>query len=95
MIDLSISLPESLHAFVLSRVSEGRFADPSEYIRMLIEADQRFQAQELARLREAAEAGKKELDRGEYFEYESTEQLLNDIVRRGEERLAKSRSKTA
>jgi Arc/MetJ-type ribon-helix-helix transcriptional regulator len=88
MADLIISLPASIHAFVESRVAEGGFADSTEYVRALIEADQKFQEQETVRLREAAEAGVKQLDRGEYVQFGSSDQLLQDIVRRGEQRLS-------
>ncbi len=42
---LHISLPETLKEFVLKRVEEGAFSNPSDYVRALIRADRaRYQA---------------------------------------------------
>jgi Arc/MetJ-type ribon-helix-helix transcriptional regulator len=37
---LTISLPRSMKDFIASKLSEGRFSTPSEYIRSLIRDDQ-------------------------------------------------------
>lgn len=95
MASITISVPDEVQRFVEQRIAEGGFGDAAGYILSLIEFDQKFQAQEHARIKAAAEAGLKQLDRGEYIQYESSEQLLEDIVRRGEDRLARSRSKSA
>lgn len=95
MANITISVPDDVQGFIEARIAEGEFGDAAAYILSLIDADQRFQASEHARIKSAAEAGLKQLDRGEYVQYDSSEQLLEDIVRRGEERLARSRSKSA
>jgi antitoxin ParD1/3/4 len=46
---LHISLPETLKEFVLKRVEEGAFSNPSDYVRALIRAN-RARCQELDRL---------------------------------------------
>jgi antitoxin ParD1/3/4 len=43
---LLVALPETVKAFVDERVSEGGYNDASEYIRELIQADQRRKAEE-------------------------------------------------
>lgn len=43
---MSISLPESLKAFIHDRVGEGHFSNPSDYIRSLVREDQQRQARE-------------------------------------------------
>lgn len=95
MPNITISISEEAQRFVDQRIAEGGFDDPAAYVLSLIDVDQKFQAREHARIKAAAEAGLKQLDRGEHVEYESGEQLLEDIVLRGEERLAGSRSKSA
>ena len=95
MPNITISISEEAQRFVDQRIAEGGFDDPGAYLLSLIDVDQKFQAREHARIKAAAEAGLKQLDRGEHVEYESGEQLLEDIVLRGEERLAGSRSKSA
>ena len=48
---MSISLPESLKAYIQDRVGEGHFSNPSDYIRSLVREDQQRQArQRLERL---------------------------------------------
>ena len=37
---LTISLPRPMKAYIESRIAEGRFSTPSEYIRALIRDDQ-------------------------------------------------------
>lgn len=95
MASITIPVPDEVQRFVDRRIAEGGFNDAAAYVLSLIDFDQKFQASEHARIKAAAEAGLRQLDRGEYIEYESSEQLLEDIVRRGEERLARSRSKSA
>jgi antitoxin ParD1/3/4 len=43
---MKISLPESLTAFVEQQVASGKYADAEQYLRALIEADQKQQARE-------------------------------------------------
>lgn len=43
---MKISLPESLTAFVEQQVASGKYADAEQYLRALIEADQKQQARQ-------------------------------------------------
>jgi antitoxin ParD1/3/4 len=43
---MKISLPESLTAFVEQQVASGKYADAEQYLRALIEADQKQKARE-------------------------------------------------
>ena len=43
---MKISLPESLTAFVEQQVASGKYADAEQYLRALIEADQKQQARD-------------------------------------------------
>ena len=42
----NVSLPETLKAYVLERVAEGTFSNPSDYVRALIREDMRRRAEE-------------------------------------------------
>jgi antitoxin ParD1/3/4 len=44
MESLNVAVPETLQAFVQTRVAEGGYGSASEYIRDLIQADQKQQA---------------------------------------------------
>ena len=95
MASITISVSDEVQCYIDQRIVEGGFEDSAAYILSLIDVDQKFLAKEHARIKAAAEAGLKQLDGGEEVEYQSSEQLLEDIVRRGEERLSRSRSKSA
>ncbi|MBV8728224.1 MAG: type II toxin-antitoxin system ParD family antitoxin [Acidobacteriia bacterium] len=43
---MNISLPDSLKEFVDDQIKSGRYTSPSEYIRELITADEKSQAEE-------------------------------------------------
>lgn len=40
MSDLTIMMPDGLHAWVNARVAEGRYADAADYLRDLVRSDQ-------------------------------------------------------
>jgi putative addiction module CopG family antidote len=67
--DLSWSLPEELHQFVLERVASGQYASPSDYVSQLVQADQEQRARaELERLlKEGLESGPPILVTPEYW----------------------------
>ncbi len=46
MQSVNISLPEPLKQFVDGEIAEGRYSNPSEYVRELIRADQTRKAEE-------------------------------------------------
>ena len=66
----NIALPESMKHFVQERVTEGGYSSVSEYIRELIRADQKRQAQERidALLLEGLDSGKPVAVTPEYWE---------------------------
>ena len=43
---MNVSLPETLKAYVLERVAEGTFSNPSDYVRALIREDMERRADE-------------------------------------------------
>jgi antitoxin ParD1/3/4 len=52
---MSFALPDSMRAYIDSRVSAGNYGNTSEYIRDLVRKDQEEQARQ--RLRDLVEAG--------------------------------------
>ena len=60
---LHVSLPDTLKEFVLRRVEEGAFSNPSDYVRALIRAD-RERAAKRAALLEDIDIGLKDLAEG-------------------------------
>lgn len=61
---LHISLPETLRDYVLRRVEEGAYSNPSDFVRALIRADRERQARREGLLRDL-QLGIDQLDRGE------------------------------
>jgi antitoxin ParD1/3/4 len=61
---MNVSLPEALKEFVLERVAEQHFSNPSDYIRHLIREDRKRAAQEKleAKLLEGFEGDPAELN---------------------------------
>lgn len=66
---LHVSLPESLKEFVLKRVEEGAFSNPSDYVRALIRAD-RERAARRAALLDEIDIGLRDLAEGRTIEGE-------------------------
>jgi antitoxin ParD1/3/4 len=92
MATVNVSLPQSVKDFVDARVAEGGYGSASEYVIALIERD-RQRAEELKNLRAQVQDGADQLERGEYVPFDSKDQILEDIERRGRERLAKRNGK--
>ena len=61
---LHISLPEALKEYVVRRVEEGAYSNPSEFVRELIRADRERREQRKALVRDL-EAGLDQAERGE------------------------------
>ena len=61
---LHISLPEALKEYVVRRVEEGAYSNPSEFVRELIRADRERCEQRKALIRDL-EAGLDQAERGE------------------------------
>jgi antitoxin ParD1/3/4 len=83
MSSLTLSLPDPIRQFVESLVSEDGYPSASDYIRVLVEEDQKKRAEELERLRAQVRVGLDELDRGEYVEYGTAEELAKDVKAEG------------
>ena len=95
MATMNISLPDNLKSFIDARVSKDGYGNVSEYVRDLVRQDQKRKEQEeseiiyLEKLREDVQVGIEALRTGKFTEYDSAEDLINDIVNEGERRLAK------
>ena len=95
MATMNISLPDTLKSFIDSRVSNDGYGNVSEYVRELIRQDQKRKEQEeseriyLEKLREDVQVGIEALRAGKFTEYNSADDLINDIVKEGQKRLAK------
>ena len=61
---LHISLPEALKEYVVRRVEEGAYSNPSEFVRELIRADRERREQRKALIHDL-EAGLDQAERGE------------------------------
>lgn len=59
MTTLNVSLPDTLHAFLEKRVTEGGYPTASDYLRDLVQEDQRRKAQDRldALLQEGLDSG--------------------------------------
>ncbi len=95
MATMNISLPDTLKSFIDARVSRDGYGNVSEYVRELVRQDQKSREREeaeriyLEKLREDVQFGIKALRAGKFTEYDSAEDLINDVIREGEQRLAK------
>ena len=69
MAQVNVSLPDDLSAWAESRVMEGRYGDPAEYLRDLVRRD-REEEQKLARLQAAIDEGRRSgVSERDPFEY--------------------------
>ena len=88
MSSLTLSLPDSIQKFIEDRVSEDGYPSASEYIRLLVEEDQKRRSEASEQLRAQVRVGLEELDRGEYEEYETAEDLAQGVKAEGRKWLA-------
>ena len=97
MTSIRVSLPRAVKEFVDARVAEGGYRDTGDYVLALIEQDrQRGTRSTCATHEELAaqvRAGADELGRGEFASFDNAAQILDDVERRGRERLAKRNGK--
>ncbi len=97
MATMNISLPDTLKNYVDSRVERDGYGTVSEYFRELIRQDQQRKEQErleraqLEKLRGDVQAGLDALKAGKFTEYDSAEDLINDIQAEGNKRLTRSK----
>ena len=92
---MNISLPDTLKSFIDTRVTNDGYGNVSEYVRELVRQDQKRKEQEeserkyLEQLREDVQIGLDALKAGKFKEYDSAEDLINDVIKEGQKRLAK------
>ena len=97
MATMNISLPDKLKSYVDNRVERDGYGTVSEYFRELIRQDQQRREQEqlertqLEKMREEVQAGLDALRAGRFTEYESAEDLINDVRAEGNKRLARGK----
>ena len=95
MATMNISLPDNLKSFIDARVSNDGYGNVSEYVRELVRQDQKRKEQEaserfyLEQLREDVRIGLEDLKAGRFTKYDSTDDLINDVIKEGQKRLAK------
>ncbi len=78
MAQVTVSLPDDLGAWADTRVAQGRFRDPAEYVRELVRRD-REDEEKLARLQAAIDAGRAS---------EVSERTIEDVIADGRRRRA-------
>src|SRR4051812_15184646 len=93
---LTISVPESLKAFVESQVAEGGYPSAGDYIQALIQeaqARKAAHARRLEELRQEIALGLEEIERGDYKEYDdnSLKDLVAEIRVEGQRKLEERR----
>lgn len=92
----NINLTEHLDQFVQDRIMSGRYGNASEIVReglRVLEQREKEEEAKLEWLRQAAQEGFDEIDRGESTELRSTERLNRHIDRIGKEASAELRSR--
>jgi antitoxin ParD1/3/4 len=95
MATMNISLPDNLKSFIDARVSSDGYGNVSEYVRDLVRQDQKRKEQEeserkyLETLREDVRIGFEDIKAGRVTKYDSAADLINDVIKEGQERLAK------
>ena len=98
MATMNISLPDTLRSYIESRVSNDGYGNASEYFRELVRLDQKRKEQErqesayLETLREEVRIGLEALKAGQFTDYNSADELISDIQREGQRRLAKNQN---
>lgn len=95
MATMNISLPDNLKSFIDTRVSNDGYGNVSEYVRDLVRQDQKRQEAEeserkyLEQLREDVQIGLDALKAGKFTQYDSADDLINDVIKEGQKRLAR------
>ena len=91
---MNVSLTPELEKLVNEKVASGLYTSASEVVRdglrLLRERDEIKQSQ-LKELRRDLSAGAREIKQGNYKEYFSGAELVDDIQRRGQKRIASRR----
>lgn len=85
--EMNVNIPDPARQYVEDRVSAGEYSDARAYILELIEND-REGAAALSEVQAQVQAGLKELEGGEFTEYESADAIAAAVKARGRARLA-------
>ena len=97
MDSINISLPQPMADFVRG-VVERDYGNASEYFRELVRLDQKRKEQErqerayLETLREEVRIGLEAMKAGQFTDYNSADELISDIQREGQKRLAQNKN---
>lgn len=89
---MNISLPPALEKFVQDKVGAGHYSTASEVVRdglRLLQEQDRLRQIRDEELRREVQIGIDEIERGEGIEYDSIQAFIEDVQKRGRERLAK------
>ena len=84
---MNVKIAPKLQAFVNEKVENGRFGSPSEMVNEALQLMLEREQARFLRLKELIGERIEEADRGELIDID--DELVNDIHRRGLERLAK------
>ncbi|MCW2306129.1 type II toxin-antitoxin system ParD family antitoxin [Rhodobium gokarnense] len=82
----SYSVGTRYEAFIARQVEEGRFNNASEVVRAGLRMLEDYETR-LGDLRDAIAKGDADIEAGNVFEYAGAQDLTDDIVKRGMERL--------
>jgi len=75
---MNVSLTPALEKLVNDEMKSGQYKSANEVVREGLRLV-RLRRQKLAALRREIQIGIDEIERGEYFEYDSLDELFNDI----------------
>jgi antitoxin ParD1/3/4 len=88
---MNVSLTPELEKMINDKVASGFYTSASEVIREALRLLQEFdeaRQRRIEALRNEIEAGAEQIRQGQYKTYASADELIDDIERRGRERLA-------
>jgi Arc/MetJ-type ribon-helix-helix transcriptional regulator len=87
---MTIELPQEIEELVRSRVGRGDYASPERLVREAVERLLDLDEDERQELRQAVEEGLRDIERGDYSEYDehTIKDLAEDVHQRGLERIA-------
>ena len=85
---MNVSLTPALEKLVNDEMKSGQYKSANEVVREGLRLV-RLRRQKLAALRREIQIGIDEIERGEYFEYDSLDELFNDIEAAAVKRITK------
>ena len=87
---MNVSLTPELEEYVAAKVKSGLYNSASEVVReglRLVHEQDQLREIKIGALRKEIQKGIDSLDRGEGIEYSSAEELAEDVIARGRQRL--------